>query len=106
MNPLQKLALDWSREVLRETLKNGLSLFGKPEFKSLVEGLFRAAGAVRSVSAANKDVVVSALRIVHFVLKEFSLDGFYSCYDDAHNLAQMHARSSDEEIRALSRYVA
>ena len=28
--PSQKLTLDWSREVLRETLKNGLSLFDKP----------------------------------------------------------------------------
>ena len=103
--PSQKLALEWSREVLRETLKNGLALFDKPEFKSLVEALFRVAACNRPVSdpASSKDVVVTALSIVHFVLKEFSLDGFYSCYDDAHNLAQTHARSSDESIRGLSR---
>ena len=65
--PSQKLTLEWSREVLSETLKSGLSLFDKPEFKSLVGALFAEAGFV--VSTANKDVVVSALRIVHFVLK-------------------------------------
>ena len=89
--PSLMLALEWTREVLRETLKSGLSLFDKPEFRALVEAVFKACN--RPVSAANRDVVLSALRIVHFVLKEFTLDGFYSCYDDAHNLAQTHARS-------------
>ena len=89
--PSLMLALEWTREVLRETLKSGLSLFDKPEFRALVEAVFKICS--RPVTAANRDVVFSALRIVHFVLKEFTLDGFYSCYDDAHNLAQTHARS-------------
>ena len=35
--PSLMLALEWSREVLRETLKSGLSLFDKPEFRGAIQ---------------------------------------------------------------------
>jgi PI-3-kinase-related kinase SMG-1 len=93
-----ELVLSWSKDVLQETLKSRLYIFDKPEFILFVSSLFKAG----QMLGTNKEASKAVLQMIDFILKEFSLEGYYSCYDEAHNLTQLHMRSSDEEIRSLS----